>query len=155
MHTRRILLLVVLAWTLQCASAQTVSDPYGAAPGNASQPVLLKLNFNYLLFTYPVSPYRDCNGSVMVPLRVIGELMGGQVYTSRARKAGLLIRPTPGESRLLEFTAGSREAFVDENRVELTSAPIWLNEADELLVPLEPLITAFKLRPYWNRQRSV
>ncbi len=138
-----------------CVSAQTVSDPYGAAPSNASQPVLLKLNFNYLLFTYPVSPYRDRNGSVMVPLRVVGELMGGQVYTSRSRKAGLLIRPTPGESHLLEFTAGSREAFVDENRVELTSAPVWLGEEGELLVPLKPLITAFKLRPRWNRQKSV
>lgn len=144
---------LTLVWSF--VAAQRVNAPYNTAPKNVSQPVLLKLGYNYLLFTYPVAPYRDKNGSVMVPLRVVGELMGGQVYTSKARKAGMLIRPTLEESHLLEFVSGSRSAYVDEKEVRLASAPIWLSEEGELLVPLEPLIDAFGLRPRWNRQANV
>lgn len=137
------------------ASAQPDNDPYGIAPENVAHPVLLKLNYNYLLFTYPVAPYRDPNGSVMVPLRVVGELMGGQVYNSKPRKTGTLIRPDLVESHLLEFVAGSRQALVDDEAVQLASAPIWLADSNELLVPLEPLIKAFGLRPRWNPETNV
>ncbi len=142
-------------WVFGCALARPVSGPYNIAPKIASQPILLKLGYNYLLFTYPVAPYRDRNGSVMVPLRVVGELMGGQVYTSERRKAGMLIRPTLEDSHLLEFVSGSRRAYVDEKEVRLASAPVWLSEERELLVPLEPLINAFNLRPRWNRRTNV
>jgi len=155
-RTSRLLIsLTVLTWMFGCALAQPINAPYNAAPKNASQPVLLKLNYNYLLFTYPVAPYRDQNGSVMVPLRVVGELMGGQVYYSKARKVGVLIRPTLVESHLLEFVSGSRRAYVDEKEVRLASAPVWLDGKNELLVPLEPMIEAFGLRPRWNRETNV
>lgn len=154
-NTRRVLILAVLMWTVGSTLARTTNDPYDAAPSTASRPVLLRLNYSYLLFTYPVAPYRDENGSIMVPLRVVGELMGGQVYTRTARKAGLLIRPTQEENHLLEFIAGSRKAFVDEKPVQLESTPVWLSRERELLVPLEPMIAAFDLRPRWNRQKSV
>ncbi len=150
--------MLVLAVSLTClwgfAAAQG-NAPYEVVPTNFSRPVILKLGVNYLLFTYPIAPYQDRNGSVMVPLRVVGELMGGQVYTSERRKAGMLIRPTPQESHLLEFVSGSRQAYVDEKEVQLASAPIWLSEQRELLVPLEPLIDAFGLRPRWNRRTNV
>ena len=150
-----LIIFTALVWVFGSALAQPSNDPYSAAPKNVSQPVLLKLNQNYLLFTYPVAPYRDQNGSVMVPLRVVGELMGGQVYNSKSRKAGTLIRPDLVESHLLEFTSGSRRASIDEKEVQLASAPIWLKGSDELLVPLGPLIDTFGLRPRWNPKTNV
>jgi hypothetical protein len=148
-------ILTVLTCLLGYASAQPFGDPYRVAPRNASRPVLLKLNANYLLFAYPVAPYQDRNGSVMVPLRVVGELMGGQVYISKPRKAGILIRPTLEESHLLEFVADSQQAYIDERAVQLASAPVWLEEVSELLVPLEPMIAAFNLKPRWNRSANI
>ncbi len=81
--------------------------------------------------------------------------MGGQVYYSKPRKAGMLIRPGLEGSHLLEFIAGSRRAYVDEEEVRLASAPVWLSKESELLVPLAPLIDAFGLRPRWNRKTNV
>lgn len=149
------IIFTALAWVFGSVLAQPSNDPYSAAPKNVAHPILLKLNYNYLLFTYPVAPYRDPNGSVMVPLRVVGELMGGQVYNSKPRKTGTLIRPDLVESHLLEFVAGSRQALIDDKTVQLASAPIWLADSDELLVPLEPLIKTFGLRPHWNPKTSV
>ena len=150
-----LIIFTALAWVFGSVFAQPSNDPYSAAPKNVAQPILLKLNQNYLLFTYPIASYRDQNGSVMVPLRVVGQLMGGQVYNSKSREAGTLIRPDLVESHLLEFVAGSRQASVDEKKVQLASAPIWLKGSDELLVPLEPLIDAFGLRPRWNPKTNV
>lgn len=118
-------------------------------PAPLGSPVLLKLNAYYLLATYPVAPYRDDQGSVMVPLRIVGELFGGQVYVSGERKSGTLVGKnyTGSEwtTHKLEFRAGSKTAVVDEREVQLVSAPRWLGQHEELIVPLELLLQTFDI----------
>lgn len=99
-------------------------------PTPLGSPVLLKLNAYYLLATYPVAPYRDNQGSVMVPLRIVGELVGGQVYVSGAQRSATLVGKnytgSDWTTHKLEFKADSKTALVDEEEVKLVSAPRWL-----------------------------
>jgi len=152
---RKILSLLLLGLLSIVANAQAtgqgvrveeVLQVYNPAPrGN---PVLLKLNEWYLLQSYPFAPYRDGKGTVMVPLRVVGELLGGHVYLSHIEQSGTIIGENAANntSHKLEFKAGSAVVQVDERRVRVASAPYWLGEHEELFVPLEPLLSPFGIR---------
>lgn len=85
----------------------------------------------------------------MVPLRIVGELVGGQVYVSGAQRSATLVGKnytgSDWTTHKLEFKADSKTALVDEGEVELVSAPRWLERHGELIVPLEPLLQAFDI----------
>lgn len=113
-------------------------------PPPTGTPVLLKLNKWYLLQSRPVTPYRDEHGEVMVPLQVVGELLGGKVYLDQTHKSGLMVATGPDQtSHKLEFRAGSSTVQVDESTLKVASQPYWLEAAGELVVPLEPLLETF------------
>lgn len=116
-------------------------------PPQQGAPVLLKLNEWYLLQSYPVTPYRNERGDVMVPLRVVGELLGGQVYLDKAQKSGLIVSNSYDDytNHKLEFQSGSSTVRVDEGTTEVASVPYWLK--GELIVPLEPLLDISYIYP--------
>lgn len=118
-------------------------------PPQQGTPVLLKLNEWYLLQSYPIAPYRNERGDMMVPLRVVGELLGGQVYLDKVQKSGLIVSNSYDDytNHKLEFQSGSSMVRVDEGRVEVASAPYWLEASGELIVPLEPLLETFGIYP--------
>lgn len=111
-------------------------------PAGLGKLVLLRINAWYLLASYPAAPYQVANGPVMVPLRTVGELLGGTVKLDRARRAGVLVAHpygTGARSRL-EFRAGVASIRVDGQQVYISQAPRWLPKYDELVVPLPTIL---------------
>lgn len=128
---------------------------FGELPDNFSRRVLLKLGDFYLFFSYPMMPYEDVEGNVLVPLRVVGELLGGQVVYDPALGSGTIARASRGEGeQTLSFKGGENRATIGDQAVRLAVTPIWLASQEELLVPLGALTEAFGIEMRWSAGRA-
>ncbi len=113
-------------------------------PPQQGTPVLLKINEWYLLQAHPVTPYRNERGDGMVPLRVVGELLGAQMYLDTSQKSGLIVgKRYNNTNHKIEFKADSSTVQVDQNTLEVASTPYWMEASGELIVPLDPLLETF------------
>ena len=126
----------------------------------------VKVNQFYFLYTYPVVPYLDHHGILMVGLEGMGRGLFdkapagdpetgfapwdfGQVTTdARARRQTLTLG-----GHMLTFTGGSAVAVADGHRTPLESAARWAGGG--LAVPAASLARLLGLSAHWDAGRRV
>ena len=112
-------------------------------PSELGTPVLLRINSWYLWASYPTSPFLEKDGSVMVPLRTVGELLGGKVQLDPVRRSGtLVVAPSSRtqSNQKLEFRGGSNVVINNGQRISVTFPAIWLDQYEEIVVPLKSML---------------
>ena len=117
-------------------------------PPSQGSSVLLNIAGWYVLYTNPVAPYQNQRGVIMVPLRVVGTLLGGSVSYNASQKLGKISRM----GHEVEFEADSNTARTDDKQIKLTSSPYWLANSGELIVPLEAITQVFDIDMHYNRK---
>lgn len=113
-------------------------------PSELGTPVLLRINSWYLWASYPTSPFLKEDGSVMVPLRTVGELLGGKVQLDPVYRSGTLIvapRSRAQSEQKLEFRGGSNVLVNNGRRMLIAFPAIWLDRYEEIVVPLGSILT--------------
>lgn len=139
--------------------------PNTLVPSEYGETVFVSINDIYLLYLYPVTPYINDDGIIMVPLRALAETFLGfriDIY----EEEGVIIANAFTETNFLEnghfvrFFDNKPEAMIYDwskiayNRLSssmsLTAKPIYLKETNEMLVPLDALLRAFDLESFWE-----
>jgi Histidinol phosphatase and related hydrolases of the PHP family len=108
----------------------------GSQPAQAAvktNPVLLKINDYYVLYTAPKAPYVDKQSRIMIPLRSISELLGAEVsYDAKSKKAKIGMG-----GKTVEFTLGSKTVIVDGSATEMDTTPVL--EKNAIFIPVSVL----------------
>ncbi len=138
-------LLVGSVATQSIAVMKPLFAPDSLAPSPLGAPVLLKLNDTYLLYSYPTPPFIDATGHIMVPVGIMGQLLGAEVSYDLEGKVATLTRL----GRSLYLSVGSDEAYLDDRPVELGVAPRLLDK-DVLVVPIRVLLESFDIAFTWD-----
>jgi hypothetical protein len=109
-----------------------------------SSPMLLKLNNIYLFYSNPIAPFIKDKGRVMIPARVLSELLG--LHVSYEPDLSSVTLSHSGST--LIFTANSNAAYQNDRSVVLDTTPV-LYEKD-ILIPIRPLLETFNFAFAWN-----
>jgi len=93
-------------------------------------PIYLKIDKYFILYTKPSSPFLDQQGRLLVPLRSIQDLMGGEVsYNHNSKTATVKIL-----NNSFDITIKSKIAYVNKEEVKLDTTPVL--KKDAMFLPL-------------------
>jgi hypothetical protein len=142
--------------------------PLRAATSTPTPPqAFVKVNQFYLLYTYPVVPYLDKSGTLMVGLEGFARCLitkapasdpqakfydgddYGRVTTDAAARTETL---TLGD-HVLTFTAGSATVQADGAGVAMEAAAVWNTATRQMVVPAASLARSLGLVAAWNPQK--
>jgi hypothetical protein len=101
--------------------------------------IKLKLNHPYLLYSSQQMPYADANGGTLVPLRLVGDLMGASVNWDRKEQKAIVAV----EDETIVLFIGKDTALVNNQQVKLNTKPVVQNET--AMVPLRFLSEVLKI----------
>lgn len=111
--------------------------------------VLLQLNGSYILYSSQEMPYIDKNNRILVPIRLVGDLMGADVNSDAKKKvAKLTFNDTD-----LELQLNSKIARVPGKTMTMDTTPAEKNGT--ILVPVRVLAEAFKIPFKWNSKFKI
>lgn len=106
----------------------------------------LQINQYYILYTDTIVPYRDSNGTFMVGIHGLSQIMAGKVTSNASGTVAIL--EVAGHS--IRFSAGSKQASIDGRPIFLSS-PASLNKPlGSMVIPISVLYKLFKVRANWN-----
>ncbi len=101
--------------------------------------IKLKLNHPYLLYSSQQMPSADANGRTLVPLRLVGDLMGASVNWDRKEQKAIVAV----EDETIVLFIGKDTALVNNQQVKLDTKPVVQNET--AMVPLRFLSEVLKI----------
>ncbi|QUL57292.1 copper amine oxidase N-terminal domain-containing protein [Paenibacillus tritici] len=122
----------------------------GGNPGKVQaapkeNPVLLKINDYYVLYTAPKAPYVDANYRTMIPLRSISELMGAKVgYDAKAKTATI-----QKDDVKVIFTIGSKNVSVNGVAGSMDTVPVM--EQNSMFIPVSVLAGRLGITNKWDQ----
>jgi hypothetical protein len=145
--------------------ALTTSAHCSAAAGRSHQ-AFVKVNEFYFLYTYPVVPYLNAKGVLMVGLDGMGRGMNyyvhsgpqaqetddyGHVTTDAAARTETLAFG----DHTLTFTAGSATVQADGKSVSMEAEAAWNVPSGQMVVPALALAHCLHLAAHWDAKRRV
>jgi len=92
-----------------------------------------------LLYSSQQMPYTDANGRTLVPLRLVGDLMGASVNWDRKEQKAIVAV----EDETIVLFIGKDTALVNNQQVKLDTKPVVQNET--AMVPLRFLSEVLKI----------
>ncbi|MFB7157357.1 copper amine oxidase N-terminal domain-containing protein [Lysinibacillus sp. NPDC056232] len=88
-------------------------------------PIYLKMDKYFILYTKPSSPFLNQQGRLLVPLRSIQDLMGGEVsYNHHSKTATVKIL-----NNSFDVTINSKIAYVNKKEVKMDTIPVLKKDA--------------------------
>ncbi|REK62563.1 MAG: hypothetical protein C6P35_15960 [Cohnella sp.] len=92
-----------------------------------------------MLYSSQQMPYTDANGRTLVPLRLVGDLMGASVNWDRKEQKAIVAV----EDETIVLFIGKDTALVNNQQVKLDTKPVVQNET--AMVPLRFLSEVLKI----------
>lgn len=160
---KAVLLMLVLLISISCNPAtaqflQTSNDESVVetlAPSSRGKQILIKLGDYYLIYAYPYAPFKDSQGQVMVPLKAVVTLLGGQIKTNPQTRSSFVSWPESTARQKIEFQGSSLTFKLGTDLRQLSSKPAWLPKYNDLLVPLTPILEAIGAEGQWNSAKTI
>ncbi|WEK54192.1 MAG: copper amine oxidase N-terminal domain-containing protein [Candidatus Cohnella colombiensis] len=111
--------------------------------------VLLKLNNGYVLYSDQTMPYVDKNNRTLIPLRMIGDLLGAEVKWDDKKKEAEV-----GYNKVkVNFTEGKKYFSKNGETVKMdTSVTI---KDGTIMIPLRYIAEAFEMTLHWDKINRV
>ncbi|CAH1195939.1 hypothetical protein PAECIP111892_02131 [Paenibacillus auburnensis] len=104
----------------------------------------LKVNQYYVLYTAPKAPYIDSKQRLMVPLRSISELLGGEVtYNSKSKTATIVM-----DNHKLLLTSNSKTASLDNAERSMDTVPVIYKGS--MIIPMKIILESFQIKANIN-----
>nr|WP_272915037.1 copper amine oxidase N-terminal domain-containing protein [Paenibacillus dendrobii] len=97
-------------------------------------PILLQINEYDVLYTFPKQPYLDKNNRLMIPLRAVSELIGGNVSYNQAQKTASIQL----NNKVINITVGSNIVQVNNTEKAMDTVPVMYKQS--MFVPVRALI---------------
>ena len=150
------------AWCRPSVPAPTVRRPASAPPPQA----FVKVNRLYFLYTYPVVPYLDKSGVLMVGLEGMGRglfdkappgdadaaFLGGDDYGHVTTDVAARTETLSLGGHTVTFTAGARTAQANGRGVPMAAAAVWDAPTGQMVVPALTLARCLGLAARWDPQ---
>ncbi|MFC5532421.1 copper amine oxidase N-terminal domain-containing protein [Cohnella yongneupensis] len=92
--------------------------------------VLLKLNNGYILYSVGTMPYIDKNGRTLIPLRMIGDLMGSEVSWDEKKKLATVTH----DKTTIVFPIGQK--YYQKNGIKLEMDTSAVISGDSMMIPV-------------------
>ncbi|URJ36234.1 copper amine oxidase N-terminal domain-containing protein [Paenibacillus polymyxa] len=119
------------------------------ASAQSQTPIHLKVNYHYILYTYPTSPFVDKKGRLLIPLQAAGDILGGKVtYNAASKTASVDIL-----GRNVTATIGSPEISVNGEPVTMDTVPIMKSNA--MFLPVSMLLKDTDAKMEWDSKRGL
>ncbi|WP_199613765.1 copper amine oxidase N-terminal domain-containing protein [Paenibacillus alkalitolerans] len=103
------------------------------------KPIHLKIDKYYILYSIPSAPFIDKKNRLLIPLRLVEDLMGGSVDT-KTNTASL--------DHKFQFTVGSTTAIVDDTVVKMDTMPVLKDGV--IFIPLRLFLDHTDLKWEWS-----
>lgn len=111
--------------------------------------IYLKVNPYYILYTRPHGPLMDSKNRLLIPLRTIQDLFGGEVtYDAKTKTATV-----KWLDHTFELKTGSTSATVDGKKVEMDTTPLFKEGA--LLLPIRLFLDYTDIKYTWNQKKHL
>jgi hypothetical protein len=114
-------------------------------------PVLIKFNDYYLLYSSPVSPFISEQGRIIVPLKVISQVLGIEVIYHRASGSATI----KGWGKVIDIVADSKIANLGDQAVFLDVPVQYSQPHREFLVPIRFLLNSFGFSFEWDGEHRL
>ena len=139
-----------------------------ATPSFPAPQAFVKVNQLYFLYTYPIAPYLNKSGVLMVGLEGMGRGLfdkappgdaetgyGGYDYGHVTTDASARAETLALGGHTVTFTAGSRTAQADGRGVPMGAAAVWDAPTGHMVVPASGLARCLGLPAHWDPHRRV
>lgn len=137
-------LLIFLSIIVLCAVPFNVS-----AALYKEKEVLLKLNNGYILYSVGTMPFIDKNGRTLIPLRMIGDLMGSEVSWDDKNKSATVRH----DKTTIEFQIGRK--YYQKNGVIIEMDTSAVISGDSTMIPVRYVAEAFELELNWDADNRI
>ena len=122
-----------------------VSMPFNASASlYKEKEVLLKLNNGYILYSVGTMPFIDKNGRTLIPLRMIGDLMGSEVSWDEKKKMATVTH----DKTTIVFPIGQK--YYQKNGVKIEMDTSAVISGDSTMIPVRYVAEAFELELNWD-----
>ena len=125
----------------------------GASGVNASflkeQDLRLKINNSYVLYSNQQLPYSDSSGRTLLPLRLVGDVMGATVsWNTMEEKATAII-----DKNVISFILGQQTATVNGQQKQLDSKAVSKNNT--IMIPARFMSEEFGIKIDYDKKTGV
>ncbi len=111
--------------------------------------IYLKVNPYYILYTRPHGPLMDSKNRLLIPLRTIQDLFGGEViYNAKTKTATV-----KWLDRTFQLKTGSTSATVDGKKVEMDTTPVLKENA--LFLPIRLFLDYTDIKYTWHQEKHL
>ncbi|MFB7156038.1 copper amine oxidase N-terminal domain-containing protein [Lysinibacillus sp. NPDC056232] len=144
MHTKfKLILSSLLALILLIVAPLGFKADASSLPAKET-PIYLKMDKYFILYTRPSAPFLDQQGRLLVPLRSIQDLMGGEVSYSHQTKTATvkLLKQT------FELTINAKTAYVNQKELTMDTVPVLKDGA--LFLPLRLFLDYTDIEYKWR-----
>lgn len=111
--------------------------------------IKLKLNHSFVLYSSQRLPYVDANGRTLIPLRLIGDVMGANITWIAKDKEAIL---SMGND-IVSLVLGENTAIVNGEQKQLDTIPVSNNST--IMVPARFISEAFGIKVSYNQTTNV
>lgn len=111
--------------------------------------LLLQLNNSYILYSYQQMPYIDKNGRTLIPLRMIGDLMGAEVSWDGSKNTATIAF----EDVKAVVVIGSKEASVNGKSYMMDTTAVLCNKTT--MVPVRFISDVIQVPVEWDKKNNI
>jgi hypothetical protein len=111
--------------------------------------VLLQLNRSYILYSQQQMPYVDKNGRVLIPLRLVGDLMGAKVSWNANQKEAVLSY----DHTVFKLQMNQKTAYVSGQAYMMDTIPVLTNAT--VMIPVRILSEVLNIPVEWDQKYKI
>ncbi|WP_169735930.1 copper amine oxidase N-terminal domain-containing protein [Alkaliphilus transvaalensis] len=138
------LTITVFVWIMITITSVPIVNASILSISNDEVPIYIKMDKYFILYTYPIAPFIDQQGRLLIPLRMIQDLMGGNVeynHTTKTASVELL-------DSVFNLTIDSEIAYVNKNEVVMDTIPVL--KQDSMFLPLRLFLDHTDIDYNWD-----